>query len=302
MKALKIVIIVLTIGFLISCRTGREGGRLEEYDKVFATYPKYRIDDKMQKICIIGSGEGRSETTNLLTNFFMRETSVKIVEPGNLQAILGGKIIEYGTGLTHSESQALSQMLQIDHILLFEEKVSPHRDYEYGGRATVTINLKIVDTLNGEVIYQTVHSIGVNYKDPRKYGFTGVMEMPTYRVNDLRNGCFQSLSHELSYAMGRYFMGMLIKQTDDPIVQNTVVNSISDRAGIKIGDKIVEVNGKKIKHFSDIPREETKQGDDVKLKVEREAKILEFDLKIPLIPFKLQEKKKEKPIGQEKTI
>jgi len=82
-----------------------------------------------------------------------------------------------------------------------------------------------------------------------------------------------------------------------------MVDSISDRAGIKINDKIVELNGKKINRFSDLPpREEAKQGDDIKVKLEREGIILEFNLKVPVIPFKLQEKKKEKPIGKEKPI
>ena len=171
MKVLKISITLLVIGVLISCVTGREVVSKQvptEWDKIFARYPKYRIDDKIQKICILGSGEGKNEITNFLTDYFIKSSNVKVVETGNLQAILGGKIIEYGTGLSYSESQALSQMLQIDHILLFEEKISPHRDYQYGGRGSVTINLKIVNTLNGEVLYQSGCSLGINTKDPIK--------------------------------------------------------------------------------------------------------------------------------------
>ena len=111
MRVLRILTALLTVGFLITCATGQQGVRKDvpyKYDKRQAKYPKYRIDDKIEKICVIGSGEGRNEATNSLTSFFMRETNVKVVEPGNLQAILGGKIIEYGTGLTHSESQALA--------------------------------------------------------------------------------------------------------------------------------------------------------------------------------------------------
>jgi hypothetical protein len=251
MKVLKISITLLVIGCLISCATGREGVRKQvpmESEKVFARYPTYRIDDKIQKICIIGSGEGKNEITNLLTDFFIKGTNLKVVEPGNLQAILGGKIIAYGTGLTHSESQALSQMLQIDHTLLFEEKISLHRDYQYGGRASVTINLKIVNTLNGEVIYQTNNSIGVNFKDPRNYGYRDIIELPTNQVNTLRMFCFIGLKHELSYAMGGCFMEMSFIR-DENIVAIVVANSIPDKAGIKIKDKIVEVNGKKYNVF-----------------------------------------------------
>jgi len=98
-------------------------------------------------------------------------------------------------------------MLQIDHILLFEDNVSPHRDYQYGGRAIVTINLKIVDTLNGEVIYQAADSVGVNLEDPRKYGYAGHNELPPAWIDGLRRGCLGSLKHELSYAMGGYSLG-----------------------------------------------------------------------------------------------
>jgi len=306
MRILKISIVLLVIGLLISCSSGKEEVRKQgpkeevpkqlqpEHDKVYARYPKYRIDDKIQKICIIGSGDGQNEVTYFFTKYFITNTNVKVVEAGNLQAILGGKIIEYGTGLSFSDSQALSQMLQIDHILLFEEKVSPHRDYQFGGKGFVTINLKIVNTLNGEVLFQSFGSIGLLMKDPRGYGYRkGNTEMPTNVVRSLRSACLYGMVYELSYAMGDFTVGIYPKHGGN-IIGVTIVNSVADRAGVKIGDKIVEVNGKTIELQSDIPRKGIKQGDDVKIKVERESKIIELNGKIPIIPFRPEEEKKEK--------
>lgn len=212
MNILKISIIFFFIISLISYSSGRESVHKEvpiELDKILASYPTYRIDDKINKICIIGSGEGKNEIANYLTKRFMELFNVKVVETGNIQAILGGKIIEYGTGLSHSESQALSQMLQIDHILLFQKKISIHRDYQYGGRGSVTINLKILNTLNGEVLYQSAYSYGFNAKDPRDYGYSMGLELRTHLVNDLFSKCLLSLTRELSYAMGKYVVGII---------------------------------------------------------------------------------------------
>jgi C-terminal processing protease CtpA/Prc len=150
-----------------------------------------------------------------------------------------------------------------------------------------------VNTLNGEVLYQSGCSIGFNVKDPRNYGYIQMEEMQTHVVNKLRWGCFHSFKHELSYAMGGYFVGTLFKADQNPVVY-ILVNSIADRAGIKINDRIVEVNGNKIQRISDYPKD-VKQGDNVKIKVEREGKISEFNIKIPIIPFRPEEERKEKP-------
>ena len=111
-----------------------------------AIYPKFRIDNKIAKVSIIGTGTGQNEISTYLTKFITETTSIKVVEPGNLKSILGGRIIEYRTGLTGTESQIIAQMLQIDHIILFEEKISPHEDYKYGGPAYDQINLKIMNS------------------------------------------------------------------------------------------------------------------------------------------------------------
>jgi hypothetical protein len=307
MKVLKVPLIFFVISSLISCASGGREVRKTpppEIDRAFARYPAYRIDGKIQRICIIGNGDGKTEIASHLTTFFMDRTVVKVVEPGNLQAILGGKLIEYGTGLTHSESQALSQMLQIDTILLFEEKISPYRDYQYGGRASVTINLKLVNTLNGEVLYQTNSTMGALFQDPRRYGYSSMNELPTNAFDALRRGSLWGLTMELSYAMGWASIGYLLKSEFETIVSNVAIDSVADRMGIKTGDKILEVNGIKIYRAADIVAmaKQLTQGDEITIRYEREGKNFEAKSKVPVIPFKTEEKKKDKPTGKENVI
>jgi hypothetical protein len=294
-QASRMLLSFFMLMFLNSCATGGKEVRTPipvEWDKSTVSYPKYRIDNKVQRLSIIGSGEGTNTTANYLTKMFMETTNVKVVEPGDFQAILGGKIIKYSTGLTAADSQALSQMLQIDHIVLFEEKLSPYRDYQYGGRKSLTINLKILNTLNGEVVYQATHSFGGNMPDPRIFGYPSINKMSTFELELLHEACFVILSHELSYAMGNYILGWRYKNENGLIVDNILPNSVVDKAGIKTNDNILEYSGVKVQGVNDLLRR-MKQGDDVRVKVIREGKILEFNLKIPAIPFMPEEKKKK---------
>lgn len=104
---------------------------LPEYakpDTPYAVYPTYRIDPSPQRVCIVGTGEGRDDIAWWLTKGLIAlEPPIKVIEPGNLEAVLKGKILEDATGLTPDETQALSQMFQVDHILFFQETISPLR-------------------------------------------------------------------------------------------------------------------------------------------------------------------------------
>ena len=103
-------------------------------DPVYAAFPAYRIDDRMQRISIIGSGTGSEELRSALTKFLTERTEIKVVEPGNLQSVLAGKVIEYHTGIAPSDAQVLSRMFQIDHLLLFDVEMAPYSAYRFGGR------------------------------------------------------------------------------------------------------------------------------------------------------------------------
>jgi hypothetical protein len=70
-----------------------------QFEPMHAVYPQYRIDHMMSTISIIGSGSGSNDIAVSLTRLFRDKTDIKVIEPGSLQAIFSGKIIEYNTGL-----------------------------------------------------------------------------------------------------------------------------------------------------------------------------------------------------------
>ncbi len=164
-------------------------------DPLTASFPSHRIDDQMRRISIIGSGPDCDEMQSAFTKYFLERTEIKVVEPANLQSVLAGKIIEYHTGIAPSDAQALSRMFQIDHVLLFDVEMAPHSAYRFGGRFYAVINLKIVNTLNGEILFQASRNVGITYDDPRKYGYTQINELNFPEPID--GGAFNSLAHEL---------------------------------------------------------------------------------------------------------
>ena len=311
MKKIKLSLIIMSTLILFACATTMQNMQSKypepEFDpkKLYANYPKYRIDNKVNKIGILGKGPGQSEISSGLTQLIMKSTNIKVVEPGNLQSVLGGKIIEYGTGLTTTESQALSQMLQIDHVILFEDKISPHRDYIYGGRAYNQIYLKIINTLNGEIIFQTASGVGMIYKDPRPYGYSSIDELSTSSMNQIRYGNFNCIAFELMYILGSVKIGVTFtNDLNQNLVYAVMVNSPADKAGIKEGDRIIEINGINIKNSSDyynyLEKKTPKQGDVLKFKIERGGILRIVEVKFPVIPFSPDEPKEEPE--REKTI
>lgn len=291
MKVLISCFMVVILVFFTSCARAP----MAEFETPFVVYPKYRIDNKIKRICIIGVGTVQSEITPLLTKLIMEQSDVKVIEPGNLQAILGGKIIEYGTGLTPNESQVIAQMFQVDHILIFEEKLSPHGNYRFGGRAYDQINLKIVNTKSGVIIFQSTKNLGVKFKDPRPYGYTHIDEVAEV---DIRGLSLVSILAELSYSLGSFKIGIQPENNKNQlIVLGIIENSPADRGGIKIGDKIIEINQIKVNNDKEygncLESLKPKQGDVLKFKLERDGKILDVEVKIPVIPFSPSEPKKE---------
>jgi hypothetical protein len=300
-KSLLVFFALFSLLFVSSCVSTQLGKQTPEkrikYDKVYATYPKYRIDPPIRKIIIVGSGEGRSVISARLTEIFMVwiSPSIRVIEPGSLEAIFGGRIIEYGTGLTKEESQAISQMLQVDHILFFNAITSPHQDYMYGGKFSTRLYLKIINTRSGEIVFQTSKEWGVNFPDPRP-AFSHVSPNTSAKG---RMVCFQMIDFELRYALGSIRTGLLFVPSQDRLVVNEIfMNSPADKAGIQKGDNIIEINDNKIHNYSEYEefckRLSLKQGDHWKIKLERDGGILEVDLNFPVIPKPPLKKRYEK--------
>jgi hypothetical protein len=256
------------------------------YEPMVAHLPSCQIADRIQKISILGSGPGADQRESSLTKLFMDRTEIRVVEPANLRSAMTGKIIEYRTGIAPEDAQALSQLLQIDHLVLFDIETAPHSAYRFGGRFYARMSLKIVNTLSGEVVFQSSRNVGSAIDDPRKYGYAQASELDS---SLLRNAIAFSLDYELRYALGDTMLGWITKSGTN-IVGALLVGCVADRAGIRPGDAIVGLNDTKISSGQDIasffPKGRFKQGDEVLVKVERDGKIMECRVKFPVIPFR----------------
>lgn len=257
------------------------------WDKPYVKYPRYRIDHMVHKICIIGTGERKEEISSFLTTFFMEQTEVKVIEPGNLEAVLKGRVLEYGTGLTPNEAQILSQMFQVDHVFVFHEKVSPHEDYRIGGRQCVRIHLKLYNTRDGEIIFQDSHEIGRYLPDPRPKYSSYIEEKSVF--DTLRRECLSSLGHKLEYAFGGVRLGIAIAKPVEGfgcVIPYICRGSLAYRAGLKQGDRVIGINTVEVRTPEDAERliRSCSQGDSIKIKVERDGNILELEAKFPTIP------------------
>jgi len=270
-------------------------------DTVHATYPKHRVDNLIKKICIIGTGEGVGHISSRLTELIMKSPSnIDVVEAGNLDVIMGGRILEYKTGLTRDEALALSQLIQVDHVLYFEAKTTPYANYKYGGPLSIQIALKIVDTRNGDIIYQLtkIWSMTYPYMEQNYWG-------PQPKT-ELYHALSNLVTFELSNALGGASLGVTFKRdTTGAVVYLPLSGSPGERAGMREGDKLVELNGVTIHSFADVKNfrkigKRIKQGETVKAKIERDGTILEVEIKFPFIPF-APEKKRYKEEKKAKT-
>ena len=308
MKYRSIVILSFCFLFLTSCAETEHRMIQQSFDSqiridpLILTYPKYRIGHLIRKVTIIGFGENKETFTAFLTKYFIDYplSPIKVIESGNLEAILKGRIIEYSTGLTQEESRAISSMLQVDHIIFFNEKITPHQDYIYGGRCSTQISLKIIDTMSGEVIFQTIKEWGINFPDPRP-NFSYVSPEPSLRVS---NTCMHMIAGELMYAMGEVKIGFLPKEETSNTIGNIMINSPAYKAGIREGDKLIEVSGLNIasflEYFNSKENRYPKQGDTLLMKIERDGNISEVEVKYPIIPKMPVETLKDeesKPVG-----
>jgi hypothetical protein len=263
-------------------------------DSLYASYPDYRIDSQIHKICIIDNGkEGAHEISAMLRIVFMEVMSppITILTPGTLKLFLNGKLIDYEKGLTRAEAQAVSDLLQVDHILLFDEMRTAYEDYQFGGTFRVSIRLKIINASNGETIFQSSKTYGARYPDPRP-NYHGWMPLSNKDINPLRTACMDMFEFELTYALGGVRAGWAVEKDLEPsapaVIGLIMKDSPAYRAGIRKGDVVVEVSGNSIQSFSDFNRVLTnsrfEQGNRIVVKVERNGELLDLELEYPYIP------------------
>lgn len=270
-------------------------------DTLFAVYPAYRIYPSPSRVCVFGTGEGKDDITSWLTKGLIElEPPIKVIEPGNLEAVFRGKILEHATGLSPEETQALSQMLQVDYILFFQETISPLEAYRYGGRFFDQVNLKIFNSINGEVVFQTTREHGVTYSDLRQYG--GFSHRDPNLVKWARAMCIRQIAFELRYALGYSDAGILFSERPCE-VEDVLVNSPAHKAGLKKGDKIIAINDMPVSNPQDMKSAIKKFGLDYQglkpyVTIERNGTTSEIVIELPSIPMSpsrdFQEEKKEK--------
>ncbi len=303
MKA-RILVILLGVLCLASCAQTLPGNRFggpasnarrvpATFEPVYASLPSYRIDNQLERISIIGSGPDYEQMQSGLTKLFTERTEIKVVEPANLQSVLAGKVIEYRTGISPSDAQLLSRMFQIDHLLLFDIEMAPYSAYKFGGRDYAVVNLKIVNTVDGEILFQASRNVGALIDDPRKYGYVVNNEQDAPR---LRYAAFASLAYELRYAINDVVIGWVLKPGTN-VISEVLVGSVADNDGIQKDDAIVRVNGTKVSNESEmnayIRANRMKQGDEVTFTIERQGKTLEKRVKYPVIPQRPEKEEKE---------
>ncbi|MBC8178647.1 MAG: PDZ domain-containing protein [Deltaproteobacteria bacterium] len=296
------VLCLLFLVSLVSCQNRFQRAQSQiKRDTIHATYPKHRIDNLIKKICIIGTGEGVGHISSRLTELIMKSPSnIEVIESGNLDVVLGGRILEYKTGLTRDEALALSQLIQVDHVLYFDAKTTPYANYKYGGRLSVQIALKIVDTRNGNIIYQLTKVWAMTYPPADRFFWSPVPDADLYHM--LSN----LVAFELCNALGMANLGVTFKRdATGAVVYGVFSGSPGERAGLREWDKLVELNGVTIHSYADVKNyrkigKRIKQGETVKAKIERDGEILEVELRFPFIRF-APEKKRYKEEKKERT-
>jgi hypothetical protein len=294
-----ILLIILGLLLLTSCAQSVNGFGRPAYntrqvavtmDPLYTSLPAYRIDNQMRRISIVGSGPDYERIQSALTKLFTERTEVKVIEPANLQSVLAGKIIEYQTGISPADAQLLSRMFQIDHVLLFDVEIAPYSAYKLGGKNYAVINLKIVNTVNGEILFQASHGAQATVDDPHKYGYGYVNETD---LPGVRNAALASLAYELRYALNDAMMGWVLNPGTN-VVGDVLVGSVADKAGIQKGDAIVGINDTKISTDQDIlalaNRKALKQGEEATIKMERNGKMSKRRVVFPVIPVRPQTK------------
>jgi len=263
------------------------------YDNlIIANYPKYRIDDNINVVCLILDTENKSYYESGINNLLILHPNIRLINPENISSIIGSKILEYGTGLTREQSIQLSKLLQVDHIIYISERISPHSDYKFGGRAYIQLDLKIISSIDGEIVFKATGNFGIYYIDPRPYGYSFRSEIDDSTKNHIRSLCWDKyIKFPLMYALGDAADGYSV-YLNSTIIDSIAINSPADKSGMKTGDVIMDIEGFKIDNFSDFNRyylshgldSPKKQGDIRIIRVKRGSEIIECKIEFPIIP------------------
>jgi hypothetical protein len=258
--------------------------------RLFAQYPSYRIDDKIQKLGVIGHGPGRTQISSQLSRALLSRTNIKLADPGEIELVLGPKPIPFDTGPTELEVRTLAEKFRVDHILLFDDLTSPHADYILGGSAFDRIDIKIFTIPTAEVIFQTSSYFGLTFQDPRIYGYNSVQEVNPGEFDAFRIMNFYNLLFQLLYAFGEVQLGIIPKSPQGPyIVYDALVGSPAEVAGIQREDRIIAINGVPIGNLEDATAKRRelnlKQGDKAQVQISRRGETRTLELNFPIIPF-----------------
>lgn len=290
--SLLIIFFVFTVA---SCATISEVPP-SQFDPIYASYPKYRIDDVVKKVILIPDGELSNSLQSTVKEFFVRELETEVIEPDNLQSVIGGAILGYNSGITQEQAQAISQILHVDHVVFYKTIPPAHESYKFGGRVVARIDFKIVDPIDGKIVFSS-HSQFVNkVVDPRKYGYAYNTELLEDQKVVVLGYAFDILSYQLRYTFGKASSGWGL--SGDLTVLNVFLEGPAFNAGIRRGDRIVEYDSIPVNSIAELRHnphiKDPEQGKTKQVKVRRNNKILEFNLEYPVIPLHLGEIEKSK--------
>jgi hypothetical protein len=266
------------------------------FDPIYSNYPKYRIDDVVKKVILIPDGELSNSLQSTVEEFFIRELETEVIEPVNLQSVIGSAILGYNSEITQEQAQAISQILQADHFLFYKTIPPTHESYKFGGRVVARIDFKIVDPISSKVVFSS-HSQFVNkVVDPRKYGHSYNTELLEDQKAIVLGYAFDILSYQLRYAFGKASSGWGL--SGDLTVLSVFLEGPAYNAGIRRGDRIVEYDSIPVNSIAELRHnphiKDPEQGTTRQVKVNRNNKVLEFKLEYPIIPLSLKDIEKPK--------
>ncbi len=291
---LSLPLVIVNLLLITSCATQRYNLRETPpppaYDTLRARYPDYRIDDEISELIILGKGKYQSQIQSELFYFFMENTEVPVLRTLDLEKFLPGRDLNLLKGPGEEELAALSRLVDASHILLFHGWVTPHEQYRHGGSADAEILVKIVDLDSGKVLFSAQSRFGKHLEDPRPYGFSGYDEVTEPEWRELLTACFYPVHFKLQYAFGGVAPGFYPLSEDLRVLAGPVEGSPAHLAGVRKGDRIVEVGGLEwnsrdelMKYFVSRPPD---QGSELAVKVDRDGRFEDFHLTFPVIPVR----------------
>ena len=129
------------------------------------------------------------------------------------------------------------------------------------------------------------------YPDPRPH-FPGWAPLSESDINSFRSACIDILEFELVYALGETRAGWAMRKEaaplEEPVISLVMQDSPAQRAGIRKGDKIVELGGTSIGTISDFNRYfdsvTPKQGETLTVKLMRAGEVRDAEITYPIIP------------------